>query len=37
MTSLPPFLILLILVEFVGSSDEGILILRAKREKRPKT
>ena len=39
MTSLPPFLTLRILVEFAGSSDEGILMIkvRTKREKRPKT
>ena len=38
-TSLPPFLTLWILVEFVGSSDEDILMIkmRTKREKRPKT
>ena len=39
MTSLPPFLTLWILVEFAGSSDEDILMIkvRTKREKRPKT
>ena len=35
MTSLPPFLTLWILVEFAGSSDEDILMIkvRTKREK----
>ena len=39
MTSLEPFLTLWILVEFAGSSDEDILMIkvRTKREKRPKT
>ena len=39
MTSLPPFLTLWILVEFAGSSDEDISMIkvRTKREKRPKT
>ena len=39
MTSLPPFLILWILMEFAGSSDEGILMIkvRTKREKGPIT
>ena len=39
MTSLPPFLTLWILVEFAGSSDEDILMIKVwtKREKRPKT
>ena len=39
MTNLPPFLTLWILLEFAGSSDEGILMIkvRTKREKRPKT
>ena len=39
MTSLPPFLTLWILVEFAGSSDEDILMIkvRTKREKRSKT
>ena len=39
MTTLPPFLTLWILVEFAGSSDEDILMIkvRTKREKRPKT
>ena len=39
MKSLPPFLTLWILVEFAGSSDEYILMIkvRAKSEKRPKT
>ena len=39
MTSLPPSLTLWILVEFAGSSDEDILMIkvRTKREKRPKT
>ena len=38
-TNLPPFLTLWILVEFAGSSDEDILMIkvRTKREKRPKT
>ena len=36
MTSLPPFLTLWILVEFAGSLDEDILMIkvRTKREKR---
>ena len=39
MTNLPPFITLWILVEFDGSSDEDILMIkvRKKREKRPKT
>ena len=39
MTSLLPFLTLWILVEFAGSSDEDILMIkvRTKRKKRPKT
>ena len=39
MTSLPPFLTLWILVEFAGSSNEDILMIKVwtKREKRPKT
>ena len=39
MTSLPLFLTLWILVEFAGSSDEDILMIkvRTKRKKRPKT
>ena len=39
MTTLPPFLTQWILVEFAGSSDEDILMIkvRTKREKRPKT
>ena len=39
MTSLPLFLSLWILVEFAGSSDEDILMIkvRTKRKKRPKT
>ena len=39
MLSLPPFLTLWILMEFAGSSDENILIIkvRTKREKRPRT
>ena len=39
MISLPPFLTLLILPEFAGSSDGDILMIkvRTKREKRPKT
>ena len=39
MKSLPPFLTLWILVEFAGSSDEDILMIkvRTKREKRSKT
>ena len=39
MTSLPPFLTLWILVEFAGSSDEDILMIkvRTKREKGSKT
>ena len=38
LTSLPPFLTLWILVEFAGSSDEDILMIKVwtKREKRPK-
>ena len=39
MLSLPPFLTLWILMEFAGSSEENILIIkvRTKREKRPRT
>ena len=39
MLSLPPFVNLRILMEFVGSSDEDILMIkvRTKRGKRPKT
>ena len=39
MTILPPLLTLWILVEFAGSSDEDILMIkvRTKRENRPKT
>ena len=39
MKNLPSFLTLWILVEFAGSSDEDILMIkvRTKREKRPKT
>ena len=39
MLSLPPFLIIWIFMEFAGSSDENILIIkvRTKREKRPRT